>query len=410
MGLNLLSTPATVHVASGANGARPRGSVGLVQTHYYTFAYPPEEMVLESGEKLGPITLAYETYGRPNADRSNAILILHALSGDAHVAGYNTPEDRKPGWWDEAVGPGKMFDTDRYWVICSNVIGGCKGSTGPSSIDPRTGKPYGLRFPVVTIGDMVNAQRHLIDHLGIDRLLAVVGGSMGGMQALQWAVAYPQRVRACLPLASTARLSPQTIALNEVGRQAIYRDPFWNHGDYYDGPRPDSGLALARMIGHITYLSDKSMHRKFGRRLRNREKYGYDFSVEFEVESYLQYHGENFIRRFDANSYLYITKAMDYFDLANGNGSLLTAFQAATDVRFLVVSFTSDWLYPSYQSREIVSALKGVGADVTYCDVDSDYGHDAFLLEVDTLTELIGDFLARICREEGIAAPGPASA
>jgi len=288
------------------------------------------------------------------------------------------------------------------------VIDDCKGNTNPSSIDPRTGKPYGLRFPVVTIGDMVNAQRHLIDHLGIDRLLAVVGGSMGGMQALQWAVAYPQRVRACLPLASTARLSPQTIALNEVGRQAIYRDPFWNHGDYYDGPRPDSGLALARMIGHITYLSDKSMHRKFGRRLRNREKYGYDFSVEFEVESYLQYHGENFIRRFDANSYLYITKAMDYFDLANGNGSLLTAFQAATDVRFLVVSFTSDWLYPSYQSREIVSALKGVGADVTYCDVDSDYGHDAFLLEVDTLTGLIGDFLARICREEGIAAPGRA--
>lgn len=407
MGLNLSSVPATANVSPDPNGARPRGSIGLVQTHYYTFAYPPEEMVLESGEKLGPITLAYETYGRPNADRSNAILILHALSGDAHVAGYNTPEDRKPGWWDEAVGPGKMFDTDRYWVICSNVIGGCKGSTGPSSIDPRTGKPYGLRFPVITVGDMVNAQRHLIDHLRIDRLLAVVGGSMGGMQALQWAVAYPQRVRACLPLASTARLSPQTIALNEVGRQAIYRDPFWNHGDYYDGPRPDSGLALARMIGHITYLSDKSMHRKFGRRLRNREKYGYDFSVEFEVESYLQYHGENFIRRFDANSYLYITKAMDYFDLANGNGSLLTAFQAATDVRFLVVSFTSDWLYPSYQSREIVSALKGVGADVTYCDVDSDYGHDAFLLEVDTLTGLIGDFLARICREEGIAAPAP---
>lgn len=407
MGLNLSSVTAIANVSPDPNGARPRGSIGLVQTHYYTFAYPPEEMVLESGEKLGPITLAYETYGRPNADRSNAILILHALSGDAHVAGYNTPEDRKPGWWDEAVGPGKMFDTDRYWVICSNVIGGCKGSTGPSSIDPRTGKPYGLRFPVITVGDMVNAQRHLIDHLGIDRLLAVVGGSMGGMQALQWAVAYPQRVRACLPLASTARLSPQTIALNEVGRQAIYRDPFWNHGDYYDGPRPDSGLALARMIGHITYLSDKSMHRKFGRRLRNREKYGYDFSVEFEVESYLQYHGENFIRRFDANSYLYITKAMDYFDLANGNGSLLTAFQAATDVRFLVVSFTSDWLYPSYQSREIVSALKGVGADVTYCDVDSDYGHDAFLLEVDTLTGLIGDFLARICREEGIAAPAP---
>jgi len=378
------------------------GSVGIVSTQYFTFAHPPHELRLESGEKLGPITLAYETYGRPNADRSNAILILHALSGDAHVAGYHSPDDKKPGWWDEAVGPGKMFDTDRYWVICSNVIGGCKGSTGPSSVNPRTGRPYGLSFPVITIADMVNAQRYLIDHLGIDKLLTVVGGSMGGMQALQWAVAYPERVRSCIPLAATARLSPQTIALNEVGRQAIYRDPHWNHGDYYDGPRPNAGLALARMIGHITYLSDKSMHRKFGRRLQNRERYGYDFSVEFEVESYLQYHGENFIKRFDANSYLYITKAMDYFDLANGTGSLVRAFAPAAAVKFLVVSFTSDWLYPSYQSREIVSALKANGADVTYCDVDSDYGHDAFLLEVDTLMQLISDFLARVCREEGL--------
>lgn len=388
------------------------GSVGIVSTQYFTFAEPPNELRLESGETLGPITLAYETYGRPNADRSNAILILHALSGDAHVAGYHSPDDKKPGWWDEAVGPGKMFDTDRYWVICSNVIGGCKGSTGPSSVNPRTGRPYGLSFPVVTIADMVNAQRHLIDHLGIDKLLTVVGGSMGGMQALQWAVAYPERVRSCIPLAATARLSPQTIALNEVGRQAIYRDPHWNHGDYYDGPRPNAGLALARMIGHITYLSDKSMHRKFGRRLQNRERYGYDFSVEFEVESYLQYHGENFIKRFDANSYLYITKAMDYFDLANGTGSLVRAFAPAAAVKFLVVSFTSDWLYPSYQSREIVSALKANGADVTYCDVDSDYGHDAFLLEVDTLTQLISDFLARVCREEGLdicAAPARAA-
>ncbi len=378
------------------------GSVGIVSTQHFTFAQPPHELRLESGEKLGPITLAYETYGRPNADRSNAILILHALSGDAHVAGYHSPDDKKPGWWDEAVGPGKMFDTDRYWVICSNVIGGCKGSTGPSSVNPRTGRPYGLSFPVITIADMVNAQRYLIDHLGIDKLLTVVGGSMGGMQALQWAVAYPERVRSCIPLAATARLSPQTIALNEVGRQAIYRDPHWNHGDYYDGPRPNAGLALARMIGHITYLSDKSMHRKFGRRLQNRERYGYDFSVEFEVESYLQYHGENFIKRFDANSYLYITKAMDYFDLANGTGNLVRAFAPAAGVKFLVVSFTSDWLYPSYQSREIVSALKANGADVTYCDVDSDYGHDAFLLEVNTLTQLISDFLARVCREEGL--------
>ncbi len=390
------------NASNTTSGFGAPGTIGLVETQYFTFAEPPNELELESGEKLGPITLAYETYGQPNADRSNAILILHALSGDAHVAGYHTPYDRKPGWWHETVGPGRMFDTDRYWIICSNVIGGCKGSTGPSSIDPRTGRPYGLRFPVITIADMVHAQRHLIDHLGIERLLAVVGGSMGGMQALQWAVSYPDRVRACIPLAATARLSPQSIALNEVGRQAIYRDPHWNHGDYYDGPRPDQGLALARMIGHITYLSDRSMHRKFGRRLQNRERYGYDFSVEFQVESYLQYHGQNFIKRFDANSYLYLTKAMDYFDLTRGNGSLAEAFRSAAHVRFLVVSFTSDWLYPSYQSREVVSALKAVGADVTYCDVDSDYGHDAFLLEVDTLTELVGDFLARVCREEGL--------
>lgn len=381
---------------------REPGSVGIVQTEYFTFAEPPHELRLENGEKLGPVTLAYETYGQPNADRSNAILILHALSGDAHVAGYQSADDTKLGWWDEAVGSGRMFDTDRYWVICSNVIGGCKGSTGPMSVNPRTGRPYGLRFPVVTMADMVNAQRHLVDHLQIEKLLTVVGGSMGGMQALQWAVAYPERVRSCIPLAATARLSPQTIALNEVGRQAIYKDPHWNRGDYYDGPRPNEGLALARMIGHITYLSDRSMHRKFGRRLQNRERYGYDFSVEFEVESYLQHHGQNFIRRFDANSYLYITKAMDYFDLANGSGSLVRAFAPVPHVKFLVVSYTSDWLYPSYQSREVVSALKANSADVTYCDIESDYGHDAFLLEVDTMTQLVSDFLSRICREEGL--------
>jgi homoserine O-acetyltransferase len=419
MAINLQPTNRQAIISPSKNGSRPPGEVGLVQTQSFAFGEPPNEMILESGEKLGPITLAYETYGQPNADRSNAILILHALSGDAHVAGHHASEDHKPGWWDEAVGPGKMFDTDRYWVICSNVIGGCRGSTGPASVNPQTGKPYGLHFPVITIADMVHAQRHLIDHLQIDRLLAVVGGSMGGMQAMQWAVSFPDRVRASIPLAATARLSPQTIALSEVGRQAIYRDPYWNHGDYYDGPRPDSGLALARMIGHITYLSDQSMQRKFGRRLRSKEKFGYDFSVEFEVESYLQYHGENFPRRFDANSYLYITKSMDYFDLAassgasaatsitngvsSGTSDLAKAFLPAADVRFLLVSFTSDWLYPSYQSREVVSALKGVGADVTYCDVDSDYGHDAFLLEVETLTGLIGDFLARICREEKIA-------
>jgi len=381
------------------------GSVGIVQTKYYTFAHPPDELELENGERLGPITLAYETYGELNADNSNAILICHALSGDAHVAGYHSPDERKPGWWDDCVGPGKAFDTDKYFVICSNVIGGCQGSTGPSSIDPKTGNPYGLSFPVVTIADMVNTQRHLLDHLGIDQLLTVVGGSMGGMQALQWTIAYPQQVRSAIPLATTACLSPQSIALNEVGRQAIYEDVHWNNGDYYDKEsKPHAGLSLARMIGHITYLSDTSMHEKFGRRLQYAERYGYNFKTEFAVESYLKYHGHNFIRRFDANSYLYITKTQDYFDLANGYGSLAKRFENVT-AKFLVVSFVSDWLFPSYQSKEIVSALMANGVDVTYCDIDSPYGHDAFLLEVDRLTDLMSDFLKNICVTESVAVP-----
>jgi homoserine O-acetyltransferase len=299
------------------------------------------------------------------------------------------------------VGPGKGIDTEKYFVLCSNVIGGCQGSTGPASVNPATGRPYGLNFPVVTVADMVAAQKRLVDYLGIGKILAVVGGSMGGMQALQWTVAYPDRVRAAIPLATTPRLSPQSIALNEVGRQAIYADPNWNGGDYYGRRPPNAGLALARMIGHITYLSDESMHQKFGRRLQSGERYGYDFSTEFAVESYLQYHGLNFIRRFDANSYLYITKAMDYFDLANGHGSLVKRFAGVT-ARFLVVSFTSDWLYPPYQSKELVRALKANGADVTYCEIQSSYGHDAFLLETDRLAGLISDFLARVCLEDGI--------
>ena len=274
-------------------------SVGLSERQYFTFAVD-EPMPLDSGETLGPITLAYETYGQLNVERSNAILILHALSGDAHAAGVNA--DGKPGWWDDCIGPGKAFDTDKYFVICSNIIGGCQGSTGPSSINPQTGKPYGLQFPVITIGDMVRAQHHLIDHLGIEKLLAVVGGSMGGMQTLQWTVSYPERVCAALPLATTARHSPMLIALDEVGRQAIYADPNWNRGDYYDGPRPNTGLALARMIGHITYLSEESMHQKFGRRLDQRERFGYDFDTDFAIEGYLRYKGSRFTERFDANT------------------------------------------------------------------------------------------------------------
>ncbi|MGC8877798.1 MAG: homoserine O-acetyltransferase MetX [Anaerolineae bacterium] len=382
----------------------PPDSVGLVERQYFTFA-TDEPMPLDSGEKLGPITLAYETYGQLNEERSNAILILHALSGDAHAAGYHSPEDTKPGWWDDCIGPGKAFDTRRYFVVCSNVIGGCQGSTGPSSINPATGRPYGLSFPVITIGDMVRAQRYLIDHLGIEKLLAVAGGSMGGMQALQWAVSYPERVRSVLALATTARHSPMLIAFSEVGRQAIYADPNWNRGDYYDGPRPNAGLALARMIGHITYLSEESMHQKFGRRLQNRERYGFEFDTEFAVEGYLKHKGTQFTNRFDANSYLYITKALDYFDLTNGYGGLANAFAKSAHIMYLVVSFTSDWLYPPYHSKEIVSALSAVGADVTYCNLKSTWGHDAFLLEVETMTKLIADFLDRVVAEHKIALP-----
>jgi homoserine O-acetyltransferase len=379
-----------------------RQSIGLVERQYFTFAQE-QPMSLFNGEKLGPITLAYETYGRLNEDHSNAILILHALSGDAHAAGYHSPQDPKPGWWDDCIGPGKAFDTNRYFVVCSNIVGGCQGSTGPSSVDPRTGKPYGLSFPVVTIDDMVQAQRHLIDYLEIDKLLAVAGGSMGGMQVLEWASTFPDRVQAAIPIATTAHHSPMLIAFSEVGRQAIYSDPNWNGGDYYFGkPRPNAGLALARMIGNITYLSEESMQHKFGRRLQQRERFGYDFDTDFAVEGYLRYKGNQFTERFDANSYLYVTKALDYFDLGVKHGDLATAFADCTGIAFLVVSFTSDWLYPAYHSKEIVSALNAVGADVTYCNLQSSYGHDAFLLEVETMTALLSDFLDRVATEQGV--------
>ncbi|HSB78429.1 MAG TPA: homoserine O-acetyltransferase [Candidatus Methylomirabilis sp.] len=366
----------------------------IVHTQQVTF---DRELRLQSGAAFGPITLAYETYGALNRDRSNAILICHALSGDAHVAGRHSPQDRKPGWWDEAVGPGKAFDTDRYFVICSNVIGGCSGTTGPASINPRTGSPYGLSFPMVTVADMVEPQRWLVDALGIPSLLCVTGGSMGGMQALQWAVSYPDRVRSAIVLASTARVSAQSIALNEVPRQAIYADPNWNQGDYYGKEPPNSGLAVARMLGHITYLSETSMREKFGRRLQDRERYGYEFATEFQVESYLMYHGKRFTARFDANSFLYITKAIDYFDLSLGRADLAGAF-AGVQAKFLVLSYSSDWLYPPEQSEELVRALLRNGIDATYVEIQSDYGHDAFLLEVDRLGELARDFLAKVER------------
>jgi homoserine O-acetyltransferase len=373
-------------------------SVGRVELCSVAF----ESLSLDSGLTLAPVTIAYETYGSLNERRDNAILVLHALSGDAHAAGHYEGEDR-PGWWDTMIGPGKGFDTDRFFVISSNVIGGCKGSSGPNSINPATGKEYGLDFPLVTVGDMVRAQKMLVDQLGIEKLLCVVGGSMGGMQALQWVVAYPEAVASCIAIAATPKHSPMQIAFNEVGRQAIMGDPNWNGGDYYQGDPPDAGLSVARMIGHITYLSDESMHERFGRRLRNKEALGYDFTLDFEVESYLRYQGELFTRRFDANTYLYITKALDYFDLTDEKGVLVESFRdLPADMRFLVIAFSSDWLYPPYQSKEIVRALKGNGLDCSYLEMKSSFGHDAFLLENKDMSRVVWHFMESTARVRGV--------
>ncbi len=358
-----------------------------VETQITTF----DSINLDCGVTLGPIDCAYETYGELNQNRTNAILITHAFSGDAHAAGIEKIGGQL-GWWDNMIGPGRAFDTNKYFVICANVLGGCKGTTGPSSKDPATGKPYGMGFPVITIADMVRLQRKLTEFLGIPKLLAVAGGSMGGMQALQWAVQYPDAVAASIPIASTARHSAQQIAFNEVGRQAVMADPDWNGGDYYIGKPPARGLAVARMVGHITYMSDESMRQKFGRRTRENDDI-------FEVESYLRYRGSQFVDRFDANSYLYITKAMDLFDLTHNGEKTLTAALESASTRFLVISFTSDWLYPSYQSQEIVNALRRRNHDVAYCELESNYGHDAFLVQVNEQTELVKGFLAKTFKE-----------
>ena len=363
-------------------------SVGIVQPQVFTF----DTLKLENGEKFGPVTLAYEAYGSLNKDKTNAVLIAHALSGDAHAAGVHEGQDN-PGWWDEFIGSGKAFDTDKYFVICSNILGGCKGSTGPSSINPKTAKPYALDFPLVTINDIVNAQKRLVEHLGIDKLLSVVGGSMGGQQVLSWLVNYPQNLCSVVPIATTIKHSPQQIAFNEVGRQAIMADAHWKSGNYYEGPTPSKGLAVARMIGHITYMSDKSMAEKFGRTKKGLDE-SFKFTADFEVEGYLRYRGDNFVKRFDANSYLYITKAMDNFDASGGRR--FEEILQGTKVKVLVISFKSDWLYPAYQSKEIVKACKLAGVETTYCEIDSTYGHDAFLLEVEEESHLIKHFLKKV--------------
>ncbi|WP_304511420.1 homoserine O-acetyltransferase MetX [Desulfobacula sp.] len=375
-------------------------SVGIVEKQFFTFAAPPGRLKLEGGASIGPLTIAYETCGTLNKDKNNVILVLHALSGDSHMAGYYDPKDTKPGWWDIMVGPGKGIDTDKYFVICSNIIGSCSGSTGPASINPETSKTYGTHFPLITIGDMVETQKALIDHLEIKSLLSMIGGSIGGMQVLEWCVRYPDMVKSAIPLATTTQHSALAIAFNEVARQAIMADPNWNDGHYYSGKKPDMGLTIARMIGHITYLSDESMRLKFGRKLQNRSALSFEFGAEFQVESYLQHQGNKFIERFDANSFLYITKAADYFDLARqyGSGSLVKAFSKCKS-KFLVVSYTSDWLYPTYQSKEMVKAMKKNNLDVSFCEIDAQWGHDAFLLPSDRLDNLIKGFLRSASHE-----------
>lgn len=360
----------------------------------------PEPLKLDCGRELKEVNVRYETAGTLNEAGTNAILIDHALTGDAHVCGKHAPEDKKPGWWDTMIGPGKGIDTDKYFVICSNVLGGCSGTTGPLSIDPDTGKPYNLTFPVITVADMVRAQKALIDHLGIKKLLAVVGGSMGGMQVLEWAVAYPDMMKCVIPIATTTRMSAQGIAFDWIGREAIQSDPQWHNGNYRQADaNPGKGLAVARMIAHITYLSDESMTRKFGRNLQDRESYSFDFAHDFAVESYLEYQGRRFVERFDANSYCYITRSTDYFDLtAHANGDLVKALEPV-QADFLVVSFSSDWLFPPADSHELVRGLLRNRKKVSYSNIQSGYGHDAFLLEVETLGRLIRDFLGNQMRE-----------
>ncbi len=365
-----------------------QGSVGVVQAKKFDF----DSLSLESGEVISPVRIAYETYGRLNKDRSNAILICHALSGDAHAAGKHRKNSRKKGWYDIAIGPKKTFDTNKYFVICSNVLGGCKGSTGPSSIDPKTAKPYGTEFPLITISDIVSAQKKLVEHLGIKKLFAVVGGSMGGMQALQWSINYPDSVGSVIAVATCAKQYPMGIAFNEVGRRAIMDDPDWQGGNYYGKTPPRNGLSTARKIAHITYLSQETLQRKFGRDRKNSKKNG-KFGAKYQVESYLDYQGESFVRRFDANSYLYITRAIDDFDLTEGGKKTLAEAFKDVKARFLLVSFTSDWLYPPNHVQEIFHGLAEEGVRATYKELNLPYGHDGFLVYNNTLGNVLLDFL-----------------
>jgi homoserine O-acetyltransferase len=383
----------------------PASVVGLLAPEYDRPGYRltvAEPLALDSGQSLATYAIAYQTYGKLNVERSNAILICHALTGDQYVAEPH-PMTGKPGWWDILAGPGKVLDTERYFLICANVLGGCMGSTGPAEINPATGQPWNLSFPVITIGDMVRAQKRLIDALGIEQLFAVIGGSMGGMQVLQWAASYPERVFAAVPIATAARHSAQNIAFHEVGRQAIMADANWCNGDYLGrGVRPERGLAVARMAAHVTYLSEQALHRKFGRNLQNREALTFGFDADFQVENYLRHQGMTFVDRFDANSYLYITRACDYFDLAAEHGGVLAHAFSDTKTRFCSISFTSDWLYPTAENRQIVHALNAAAANVSFVEVATDKGHDAFLLDEPEFHATLRGFLDGCAEHRGL--------
>jgi homoserine O-acetyltransferase len=395
-----------------ASPTTPRRSVGNRSHYSASEADNPQSLVahfgadkplrLDSGAVLTNYQIAYQTYGKLNADKSNAIVVCHALTGDQHAANTN-PVTGKPGWWDIMIGPGKPIDTDRYFIICSNVLGGCLGTTGPASTNPATDRVYGLELPVITVRDMVRAQAMLVDHLGIGQLFCVAGGSLGGMQVLQWAAAYPERVFSALPIATGARHSSQNIAFHEVGRQAVMADPDWRGGRYFDfGVSPRKGLAVARMAAHITYLSEEALHRKFGRNLQDREKPTFGFDADFQIESYLRYQGLAFVDRFDANSYLYMTRAMDYFDLAADYGGRLANAFLGTKTRFCVASFTSDWLFPTIENKEVVRALNAAGASVSFVEIETDRGHDAFLLDEPELFATIRGFLSSAAVARGI--------
>ncbi len=396
------STPAIRDTTSDAGGDAPAADRAALEPLSVTLARA-EPLRLESGETLGPVAIGYTTQGTLNAERSNAILICHALTGDQYVSGRH-PVTGKPGWWDTMIGPGRPLDPERYFLVCANILGGCMGTTGPKDLDPATGRPWGIDFPVITVGDMVEVQRLLIDHLGIERLFAVIGGSMGGMQVLDWTVRYPERVFAALPIATAARTSAQNIAHHEVGRQAVMADPDWCGGRYLEhGKRPHRGLAVARMGAHITYLSESALTRKFGRALQERDSVTYGFDADFQVESYLRHQGITFVDRFDANSYLYITRATDYFDLANAHGGVLADAFRGTRVRFGVISFSSDWMFPTAESRELVKALNAVGANVSFVEIETDQGHDSFLLGIPAYHRAVRGFLEGAAEHRGLA-------